>query len=158
MNRIKYVLPLWAVLFMFAACTNTNLIDTNTAIPDNNWTYAKTAKAAFEVKDSTQTYAVYFKLRHTTDYRYSNLFVILHVKGESVQKNTRYQFKLAKADGQWLGKGSGDLYTYNFPLLQNYQFAKPGKYEIEIEQNMRDNPLTGISDIGITVSNTAQKK
>ena len=80
----------------------------------------------------------------------------MRLKGDSVNKSTRYEFKLAKKDGEWLGKGSGDIFTFNFPLLTNFRFAKPGKYEIEITQNMRDNPLVGISDIGITVSKQSE--
>lgn len=153
MIKIKFIVPLLALIVMLASCNHNNLVDTNDAIADNNWTYAQNAKASFEIKDINKSYQVYFKLRHTADYRYSNLFVVVHLKGDSLYKSTRYQFKLAKADGEWLGKGSGDIFTYNFPLLKDYRFAKPGKYEISIEQNMRDNPLTGISDIGITVKN-----
>ena len=55
---------------------NSSLVDTNEAVADNNWTYAKTAKAVVEIKDVNQAYNIYFKLRHTTDYRYANLFVL----------------------------------------------------------------------------------
>jgi gliding motility-associated lipoprotein GldH len=152
MNKTKFILPFLIALLFLAGCSNNNLVDTNTNVPDNSWTYAKSIKTTVEIKNPTQSYRLYFKLRHTTDYRYANLYVVMHLKGNGLNKSTRYQFKLAKNDGEWLGKGSGDLYTYNFPLLTNYRFAKPGKYEIEIEQNMRDNPLIGISDIGITVA------
>jgi gliding motility-associated lipoprotein GldH len=152
MNKTKFILPFLIAFLFLVGCSNNNLVDTNTNVPDNSWTYAKSIKTTVEIKNPTQSYRFYFKLRHTTDYRYANLYVVMHLKGNGLNKSTRYQFKLAKNDGEWLGKGSGDLYTYNFPLLTNYRFAKPGKYEIEIEQNMRDNPLIGISDIGITVA------
>ena len=145
-------MSLIAMVLMIASCSNNNLVDTNDAVAENSWLYAKSAKATVEIKDINQSYAVHFKLRHTLDYKYSNLFVVMRLKGDSVNKSTRYEFKLAKKDGEWLGKGSGDIFTCNFPLLTNFRFEKPGKYEIEITQNMRDNPLVGISDIGITVS------
>jgi gliding motility-associated lipoprotein GldH len=144
-------MPFVAMVIVLSSCMNSSLVDTNEAVADNNWTYAKTAKAVVEIKDINQSYNIYFKLRHTADYRYANLFVLAHVKGIGLKKSTRYQFKLAKPDGEWLGKGSGDIFTSNFSLLTNYRFAKPGKYEIEVEQNMRDNPLVGISDIGVKV-------
>ena len=154
MNKLKHFLFLLTLILIASSCTNKNLVDTNEAVAENNWTYAKSAKATVEIKDATKAYEVYFKLRHTSDYRYSNLFVLAHLKGNGLKKNTRYQFKLAQADGTWLGKGSGDIYTHNFTLLSDFRFPKAGKYEIEIEQNMRDNPLIGISDIGITVKQT----
>jgi gliding motility-associated lipoprotein GldH len=151
MNRLKFILPLCVMLLALVSCNNNNLVDSNVTVAENSWTYAKSAKAVVEIKEAEQPHQIYFKLRHTADYRYSNLFVLMRLKGDGINKTIRYQFKLAKGDGEWLGKGSGDLYTHNFPLLTNYHFPKPGKYTIEIEQNMRDNPLLGISDIGITV-------
>lgn len=157
MHKLRFVFCLAAFSILLAGCTNDNLVDTNQAMPENNWAYAKSVKATVEIKDINEPYNLYFKLRHTADYRYSNIYVIVYVKGNGLKRSNRYQFKLAKADGEWLGKGSGDLFTYNFPLLTNYRFAKAGKYQIEIEQNMRDNPLTGISDAGITVAKAQVK-
>lgn len=149
-------MSLMTIVLMITSCSDNNLVDTNDSVAENSWLYAKSAKATVEIKDINQPYTIHFKLRHTLDYKYANLFVVMRLKGDSLNKSTRYEFKLAKNDGEWLGKGSGDIFTNNFPLLKDYRFAKPGKYEIEITQNMRDNPLTGISDIGITVSKQAE--
>lgn len=152
MNKLRFFTAFLAIFtFALAACTNSSLVDTNLAIAENNWTYAKSAKAVVNIKDVSKSYNIYFKLRHTTDYRYANMYVLMHLKGDGLQINKRFQFTLAKTDGEWLGKGSGDIFSYNFSLLTDYRFAKPGNYEIEIEQNMRDNPLAGVSDVGITV-------
>jgi gliding motility-associated lipoprotein GldH len=153
MHRLKFIFTLMAAfILLLTACTNSSLVDTNMSLPENSWSYAKSAKAVIAVKDVAKSYNIYFKLRHTADYRYANMYILMHLKGDSLQKDNRFQFKLAKADGEWLGKGSGDIFTYNFSLLTNYRFAKPGNYEIELEQNMRDNPLIGVSDVGITVT------
>lgn len=141
----------FCLLFACSSCNFDTVVDTNQSIEDNQWLYANAAKAEFEIKDTTKPYQVNFKLRINTDYRYANLFVLTTFKDSKKRKRIRYQFKLAKEDGQWLGNGSGDLYTYTFPLLKNHRFADTGKYEIEVEQNMRDNPLVGVSDVGIEV-------
>ena len=141
----------FCLLFGFSSCNFDTVVDTNQSIEDNQWLYANAAKAEFEIKDTTKPYQVNFKLRVNTDYRYANLFVLTTFKDSKKRKRIRYQFKLAKEDGQWLGNGSGDLYAYSFPLLKNHRFADTGKYSIEIEQNMRDNPLVGVSDVGIEV-------
>ncbi len=152
MNKLKFILSLMAIVLLITSCLDNNLVDTNDAVAENSWLYAKSAKATVEIRDINQSYTVRFKLRHTLDYKYSNLFVVMRLKGDSLNKITRYEFKLAKNDGEWIGKGSGDIFAHNFTLLKDYHFAKPGKYEIEITQNMSDNPLTGISDIGINIS------
>lgn len=138
-------------LCVFSACNFNAVIDTNQNIENNQWLYANPTKADFEIKDISRPYQANFKLRISNDYRYANLYVLVNFKQPKGNKKVRYQFKLAKADGQWLGKGSGDLYTYSFPLLKNHLFTDTGKYSIEVEQNMRDNPLVGVSDIGIEV-------
>lgn len=151
MTKLNSVLLFFAFAALFSGCVSNELVDVNQSIDENSWAYAKSLKATVEIKEPNQPYQVHFRLRHTTDYRYANLYVVMHLKGPGLQKHTRYQFKLAKADGEWLGQGSGDIYTQTFRLLSDYRFPKAGKYEIEIEQNMRDNPLLGISDVGLTV-------
>lgn len=151
-NKAQAFLLGLLLLLLFNSCTNTTLVDLNMEIPGNSWMYSKTAKTTVDIKDSTARYTIFFKVRNTIDYRYANIYVIARLKdGKSILKNQRFQFQLANANGKWTGKGSGDLYSNIFPLLKNYSFPKAGKYEIEVEQNMRDNPLVGISDVGITV-------
>lgn len=152
--KFKYHGCLMLVLFMLLSvmgCNFNTVIDTNQSVEDNKWLYANPTNATFEINDISKRYDVNFKLRISNEYRYANLYVLATFKQPKSTKKVRYQFKLAKADGQWMGKGSGDLYTYSFPLLKNQLFADTGKYSIEIEQNMRDNPLLGVSDIGIEV-------
>jgi gliding motility-associated lipoprotein GldH len=150
-SSMKMILLSAVFMLLLNSCMHTSTVDVNMDVPENNWLYAKSVKAVIEVKDPTIAYNIFFKVRNTTDYRYSNLYVIARIKGNKLTKSTRYQFQLAKPDGEWLGKGSGDLYSHTFPLLKQFRFPEKGKYELEVEQNMRNNPLVGISDIGITV-------
>ena len=138
-------------ILLFSSCANDNLVDINMELTENNWTYSKNVSAIVDVKDPSLAYHLSFKMRNTADYRYSNIYVVMRLKGNTLYKSTRYQFQLAKADGEWLGKGSGDLYSNTFTLLSNFRFPKAGKYALEIAQNMRDNPLIGVSDVGIVV-------
>ncbi len=151
MNRIKAIFLSLVLFTLLSGCSNSDLVDVNMNIPENGWAYANKLKASVEVKDSTATYNVFFKMRNKADYRYSNIFLIARLSGTDFAKSDRYQYQLAKADGKWMGKGSGDLYSSDFLLLSGFRFPKVGKYEIEVEQNMRDNPLMGISDVGLKV-------
>ncbi|MCJ0741823.1 gliding motility lipoprotein GldH [Pedobacter montanisoli] len=150
MNKI-YCLLFFIVLAGFSACNLNTVADSTQSVPGNNWLYNNPAKTQFEISDTLKTYAVKFNLRHTVDYRYSNLFVLLVVRGKDVNKKIRYELKLATQTGEWLGKGSGDIYSKEFTLLKDLSFKHQGTYTITIEQNMRDNPLIGISDVGLQV-------
>jgi gliding motility-associated lipoprotein GldH len=153
MNNIKYYFFLAFISIATLGCDTNNLADLNVSMPKRNWSYVNKVKASVEIKDHSKPHTVYFKLRHTADYRYSNIFVLLHVKAPGQKKTTRrFEYKLAETDGQWLGSGSGNLFTYKLNMLTNYRFPANGVYEFEIEQNMRDNPLKEVSDAGITVS------
>lgn len=149
-----FVLIFFSILLTgMYGCNTNNIIDTNEEMPQRNWSYVNRLRAIVDVKDQTAAYSLKFKLRHTADYRYSNIFILMHLSGPGQPLITRrYEYKLAETDGQWLGKGSGNLYNYTLPLLSGFHFPKSGKYTIEIEQNMRDNPLKEVSDAGITVS------
>lgn len=152
MIKFRFHFLLFPLLFVLAGCTSNQVIDVNISVQDNSWMYAKSLKTKLVIVDSAQAYHLSFKVRNTADYRYSNLYIIMRLKGNGLAKAVRYQLKMAKPDGQWTGKGSGDIYINTFTLLSNYRFAKAGTYELEIEQNMRDNPLTGISDIGVVLA------
>lgn len=153
MNSCK-VLLLFVTAFasLLSGCDPDNIADSNQTMPSRNWSYANKVKVMVDITDSNKAYNIYLKLRHTSDYRYSNIFVLLNLRSAQKKRSRRYEFKLAQADGQWTGSGSGNLYSYTFPLLTNFKFPAPGKYELELEQNMRDNPLKEISDAGIKVS------
>ena len=66
-----------------------------------------------------------------------------------------FDAKTGKPSGK---SGIGDLYDHRFLLLQNYQFPKPGKYKIVLEQFMRMDTLPGIVAIGIRVEKAVAGK
>ena len=158
MNNFKVLLlPVVMIALVLSGCQTNAIVDSNVAMPSRNWTYANKVKVNVEITDSSKPYDIRFKLRHTADYGYSNIFVLLHIKGGNQKLRTRrFEYRLAQPDGQWNGSGSGDLFTYSLPLLTNYRFPEPGNYLLEIEQNMRDNPLKEISDAGIAVLKQGQ--
>lgn len=139
-------------VFLTACNDPQAIVDQNTAIKNHNWTYVNKVKVDVNITDEKATYNLFFNLRHTTDYKYSNIFVLIREKGPGQKLVTRrHEFKLANPDGEWLGKGSGNLFSYQFPLKTNYKFPAKGVYHFVIEQNMRDNPLKEVSDAGLRV-------
>lgn len=150
LNKRQVILLSFMLVTFFAGCT-ASIVDSNVEIPERKWTYRNHIRTAVVIKDSTKEYNLYFKLRHTADYHYANIFVLVHFKDGKNKVTKRYQYRLAKNDGEWLGSGSGNVFSYELPLLTNYRFAHAGNFEIEIEQNMRDNPLVEISDVGVLV-------
>ncbi|RYE13641.1 MAG: gliding motility lipoprotein GldH, partial [Sphingobacteriales bacterium] len=105
-------------------CADPNtIVDRNQELPNHNWSYVNRLKYDVKIDDEAATYNVYFNLRVTAAYKYSNIFILLHRGGNGKPKQTtRYEFKLANLDGEWLGAGSGNLYAYQFRLLSGQKF------------------------------------
>lgn len=128
------------------------LVDQSTQIENQNWGYGNKVKTDFYIPNPAIAYNLYLNLRVTPDYKYSNIFVLIHQNGPDKKILTvRYEFTLADKDGEWLGQGTGNLYNYQIIYRTNYKFPAKGLYHIEIEQNMRDNPLRNVSDAGVRV-------
>ncbi|TAF46158.1 MAG: gliding motility lipoprotein GldH [Sphingobacteriales bacterium] len=157
--KIKFTF--WSLCLLVVAlqsCTNNALTDVFTSIPNQHWTYAQPCKSNLEIIDIHKKYNILINLRHTDDYRYSNIwFKISIIQPNKHKKTERIAFSIASPDGTWLGNTSGSLFTYQLPYKLNYNFAAKGKYTIVVEQNMRDNPLNGINDVGIRVEEVEEK-
>ncbi|WP_169719538.1 gliding motility lipoprotein GldH [Olivibacter sitiensis] len=139
------------VLFV-CSCEQGAVIDEFRAIPERDWAYSFHPSFDVPIKDTTQAYDLKLNLRVTGEYKYSNIYVLVRQRNPNGKTNTdRVQLKLADADGRWLGQGGGGLYTYQAAFKRRYYFPDTGTYKIEIEQNMRDNPLKQVSDIGVCV-------
>jgi gliding motility-associated lipoprotein GldH len=137
---------------VIASCDNNRVLDENEKLPDNNWYSKKPVGFNVNIADTLARYNVYLNFRIAADYRYSNLFVILTVTNPSKEINRqRFELTLADQGGKWLGKGLGDIYTYQERVYSNIDFAHPGNYRFEIEQNMRTDKLQGVTDVGLRV-------
>ncbi|MBC7654353.1 MAG: gliding motility lipoprotein GldH, partial [Oligoflexus sp.] len=137
----NFIFLIWVIIGL-QACDNNVLVDTFDHIPNENWTYIKPIKASLNITDSTKRYNIYVNFRHTADYKYANVWLRFHLLGPKLKDEPlRQEFQLALQDGEWLGNGSGNLYSYQLIYKENYKFPSNGKYTIVVEQNMRDNPL-----------------
>lgn len=155
MRAFKFIPGCLIALVLFAAqgCTDPNaIVDQSTPIDNHNWSYVNRIKVDVKIDDITVPYNLYFNLRVSGSYKYSNIFALLRQTSPGKKTHTtRYEWPLANKDGEWLGSGSGNIYSYQLPLRTNYKFPAKGVYHFEIEQNMRDNPLHEVIDAGLRV-------
>lgn len=148
----KAVIGLFAVSLLFSSCDRNRVFDDFTRIEKGEWSYKKPVSFLVDIPDTSLGYNFYFNIRHSGDYPYSNLWVVMKVEEPGKKERTeRFEFTLAEPDGRWLGKGLGDMYTYRILLQENAKFRQKGIYRFTWEQNMRDEPLTGIKDVGMRV-------
>lgn len=151
MHKKIYLLVVLVAVF-FSACDQKRVFESYQSVKDDAWYINQKPTFYLDITDTTSEHTVYFNIRHTGVYKYSNLFVLFTVQGPKAKPETqRLEFKLAEADGKWLGSGLGDIYSNQIKIMDNVKFPRKGVYSFSIEQNMRDNPLLGVEDIGVRV-------
>ncbi len=137
---------------LVVSCTDTAVLDKNIAIADNAWHYDDQPRLTAHITNAGQPYDIYLNLRHTPDYRYSNIFLLVHQSGPGIQDTTeRFELRLAEPDGRWLGRSAGSMYAHQQLIKDNVYFPDTGLYHFIIEQNMRENPLGEVADVGIRI-------
>lgn len=141
-------LPFWG-------CNNSVVVDQFMEIPGRSWEYSHQPEIAIHIADPTVAYRMYVNFRHTAQYEYSNIFMLIHrnetgVPADTLAGNTRrIELTLAHPDGRWTGKQSGDIYTYQKLIADRYLFPDTGTYIFSLEQNMRENPLKAVVAAGL---------
>lgn len=133
------------------------MIDENKDLPVQGWNYQNKLIFDVPITDTIAQYNLYLNVRISADYLFSNLYLNLHSTTPSMQKQIeRKELILADENGKWLGKGLGDLYDYQVPVKEKFRFKENGIYRFELEQNMRNDTLTGVISSGIRLEKVAQ--
>ena len=117
--------------------------------------------------DTINPYTLLLSLRNNTKYPYSNLFLITHLEyphGKTITDTLEY--RMAAPNGQWLGKGLGQLKDNLLAYKDQFVFKETGVYVLKITHALRNNgeaegvtELEGITDIGyqLNTSNLNQQ-
>lgn len=149
---MKTYLALLSLIICISSCTDTPFYQKNTIIHNHSWNYSQTPSFPVTVEDKNAKYDLYINIRHNRNYKYSNLYVLLHEKSNnSADTAFRKEIKLAELDGKWVGNNSGELYEVDYLAKKDFSFPDTGTYIFALEQNMRDNPLKEITDVGIKI-------
>lgn len=150
-SSVFYICMLCIVL-IFSSCDQTRVFEAARPIANRQWQYADTMQFQVPISDTTQRYNVDINLRHTNEYPYNNLYIWVYTTYPSgkIFKN-RVNLPLAEPDGKWYGSGLGDVLSVPINIQQNAVFPEKGTYIFALEQDMRQNPLPEILDIGVRV-------
>lgn len=100
--------------------------------------------------DSTQ---VALLVRNKIDYPFLNFVaeVICNMPDSTRWNSQKVSIKLADEQGSWLGKGWSNMFQ-STGTVANFANVAPGVYTFKITQQMDNEPLKGVHDVGIMVS------
>jgi len=162
MNRNRVIIAGVLMCCLFAACMPAPHYQKDEAIPRNAWSYNFKPSFIFDISDTTAVYRPYFIIRHTQAYPYNNLWMWLYIKtpGDTVAKKVRVNIVLAEAGGKWLGRGMGEIYEQRMPIYlgDSINLSNKGTYQIDMEQNMRLNPLPDILHVGLRIEKATVRR
>jgi len=148
-----YLIPVLLAILL-VSCSHGVLLDQTTNV-NGHWFKDNPKEFDVTISDSLTTYNFYLNVRHTTDYRYSNLYLFLQTRfpNGNLTRDT-LQLILANNEGKWLGKGWGSVKEDQILLKHNLRFPFKGNYKFTIWQAMRADTLKGIRDIGLRIERT----
>jgi gliding motility-associated lipoprotein GldH len=150
-SRLFIILPVLS--FILASCDSETLYDDNKSFPDNVWKADKILRFEVDLKDTVNICKFYLNVRHSTNYRYSNLFLFINTTfPDGKEARDTVECILADPSGKWLGRGISDVRDNQVLLRRGIRFPQQGKYIFEFEQAMREPELDGMMDIGMRIA------
>ena len=126
----------------FISCNNNIVFEDYKTFKNQTWNADSSVVFNYFVRDTTSNNQFVIKVRHTTNYTFQNLF--LFVKTE---KTDTLELLLANKEGEWLGKGIGDVREVEVVYRKDKVFSKKGNFTFEIEQAMRYGALEKIQHL-----------
>lgn len=161
MNRIGAAVAAWCLVMASCLPAKMDAYEKNLEIPGHRWSYQY--KPVFEVtvkpEDTAYLYNIYVNVRHTDAYPFSNIWVLVNTQtpGDSTPQSRRVELPLADPSGKWIGSGLDDIYEHRIPIQERAILNKPGTYRFIFEQNMRQDPLPYVMNVGLRVEKAGQR-
>jgi gliding motility-associated lipoprotein GldH len=154
-RTIQPVLPKLSVIliltsFLFMSCNRDVLFDNTKKIPGDVWKQDEKIRFEVQVPDTVNSYRFFLNIRHSTGYRYANIYFFINSTfPDGTKARDTVECILARDDGKWLGKGITGIRDNQLLLRSRLRFPQQGVYVFEFEQAMREEALQGVLDIGL---------
>lgn len=173
MKEAIKILAVISLIGSLCACTSKTVYSEFRSVPLREWYADSVLTYRFDITDTTATYQIQICVRHTQQYPYQNMWLFvnnqpanesLHTALDSAKMaldstelakptvQDTIEFYLANDRGVWLGNGKNGLTEMPVLYEEAYRFAHSGEQVITIQQGMREEPLRGVSDVGVIVT------
>lgn len=159
-------LPLFILACLFAVAAagcsgrgQLNVYEKHVPIPSYKWDYAFHPAFEVQITDTSARYNIEVTVRHTEQYGFSNLWLLITSAYEGVKPRTRrVELPLADREGRWLGSGIDGIFAHRIPIQREARFDKAGIYRFSFAQDMRINPLPGIMSVGLRIEKISRAR
>ena len=148
MNKLLFFLCL-----IMASCSYNSDEELYHVFDKKTWDSDSIISFSIGSKDSVERYKVALNIRHSTDYKFQNLYLFTHFQGAL----DTVELMISEKNGKWKGSGFGDTREVSFILKKDAYFQKKSDYSFSVEQAMRHgnknkiSKLKGLVAVGIVV-------
>jgi gliding motility-associated lipoprotein GldH len=141
------------LLYLFGvSCSHNEIFFEYHSFKTGNWNREDAAVYRINIDNTEHLFDVSLEIRNNNDYRFRNIWLFIDFQSpEGYIRTDTVGFDLADVYGKWYGSGIS-LYSLTIPYEKSVRFPNKGVYTYSIRQAMRENPLKGISDIGLKIS------
>jgi gliding motility-associated lipoprotein GldH len=139
-------------IVLFVSCQGNTVFDKNKRLDNRQWHWKEQLTLVQEIKDTNAFYSLWINARVNTDYPYNNLYVNATCKypdGTTLKMSP--ELLLFDKNGMPLGQRKGSVIENRIRINKKLVFDQSGLYEFTLTQNMRNNSLPGILDIGLAL-------
>lgn len=127
----------------FVSCQNENKKEVYHSFNNNTWNTDSIVSFELDNIDTTSSHDLYLMVRHTTNFKFQNLFLFTNFEN---QQDTLELF-LSEKSGRWLGKGFGEIKELKIRIKENVNFKENQDQIFSIEQAMRYEDLEKIINL-----------
>jgi len=161
-NNLWYLFSI--IILGFTSCDSSQVFHEYKTIP-TSWHKDSIIDFNTTPPDTLNPYNLYINIRNTSDFKYSNLFLIVEMNfpNGKVTKDT-LEYVMAKPNGEFLGTGFSDVKENKLWYKEAVVFSENGEYKINIQHAMRENgsikgieTLEGITDVGFRIEKMSSK-
>ncbi len=167
------IIVLSSLFLTLAGCDQRTVYSEFCSAPLREWYADSVLTFRFNIADTLSIYEVLIYVRHTQQYPYQNMWLFVDWDeaeqkmvtaadsadivldsvyiGVSDTKRDTIEFYLANDRGEWLGNGKNGLTEMPVLYEEKYRFSHSGEQVMRIAHGMREEPLRGISDVGVVI-------
>tara|TARA_B110000459_G_scaffold175879_1_gene199521 strand:- start:358 stop:819 length:462 start_codon:yes stop_codon:yes gene_type:complete len=144
---------LFLLCLITASCSYNSTEDQYYVFDEETWNSDSIVQFSISCKDSTDLHKLTLNVRHTTDYKFQNLYLFTHFLGVL----DTVELIISEKNGKWKGRGIGDAREISLVLKKEFYFEKNGDYSLTLEQAMRYgdknkiSKLKGLIAVGLSV-------
>ncbi len=152
-QKIAILTAIFISLVTISSCNLDQIYDEVITIPVDGWAAEDTLHFNVPISDTSKAYNVLIHIRNQKIYQYSNLWLFIEATAPTGQTHSdTLEVLLADTEGNWLGKGIGNVNTLLTPYLEQVGFRYRGIYTFSITQGMRNRNLEGMINVGLRVN------